>query len=263
MKSGRNSLQSASVIARTRIENCATQPSQQSRSLEKEINKLKLANRELEVCNLMVSHDLRTPLATICMYAEAVLKHCSNNLDEQCRNYISFIASQSQHMNQLIDNLMNFSVASCKEIKKERVDLSALANIISTKLKQIDPHRSVEFNISTGIEVSGDKCLLQDLLENLIGNAWKFTGKKESATIEFGVMDNEGTPKYFVRDNGIGFAMNQTDRLFEICERLHCNNEYKGFGVGLATVKRIIQQHGGTVWAEGEVGKGATFYFNL
>src|SRR6185369_4807209 len=231
--------------------------------LEEENIKLKLANLELEAFNTSVSHDLRTPLSTICIYAQAVLRHCGNNLDEQCQTYLMSILSQTDYMNQLLNNMMVFSHASCKEIQKEMVDLSSIANNISSNLKLIDPDRSVEFNLMDGIEVSGDKCLLQDVLENLIGNAWKYTGKKESATIEFGVKDHDGIRAYFVRDNGIGFCMNQTAKLFGIFQRLHCNDEFKGFGIGLATVKRIIQRHGGKVWAEGEIGKGATIYFTL
>jgi light-regulated signal transduction histidine kinase (bacteriophytochrome) len=234
-----------------------------SRELEEENIKLKLANSELETFNSIVSHDLRTPLSIISLYAQAVLRHCGNSLDEQCQAYIMSILSQTDYMNQLLNNMMVFSHASCKEIQRERVDLSGIANKISTNLKLINPERSVEFNLMAGIEVSGDKCLLQDVLENLIGNAWKYTGKKELAKIDFGVKDHDGKQAYFVRDNGIGFGMNQTAKLFGIFQRLHCNDEFKGFGIGLATVKRIIQRHGGKVWAEGEVGKGATIYFTL
>jgi len=225
--------------------------------------KLKLANSELEIFSSAVAHDLRTPLSTICMYAQAVLRHCGNNLDEQCHTHIMSILSQTEYMNQLINNIMVFSLASCKEIKKERVDLSGIAHKISANLKLINPERSVEFNLMAGIEVSGDKCLLQDVLENLFGNAWKYTGKKESATIDFGVMDHDGKQAYFVSDNGIGFDMNQAGNLFEIFQRFNCNAEFNGFGIGLATVKRIIQRHGGKVWAKGEPGKGATVYFTL
>ena len=173
------------------------------------------------------------------------------------------IFSQTKYMNQLLNSLMEFSRATCKEIQKERVDLSSIANIIAVNLKLNDPGRSADFNIMAEIEVSGDKCLLQEVLENLIGNAWKYTGMEESSTIEFGVTEHDGNPAYFVRDNGIGFDMNQTAKLFGIFQRLHCNDEFKGYGIGLAAVKRIIQRHGGEVWAEGEVGKGATFYFTL
>lgn len=231
--------------------------------LEEENIKLKLANRELEAFNFTVSHDLRTPLSNILLSAQAVLRHCGNNMDEQCRTYIMSIFSQTEYMNQILNSLMDFSHASCKEMQKERVDLSNIANKIAANLKLIDPERSVEFKIMAEIEVSGDKCLLQEVLENLIGNAWKYTGTKESSTIEFGITKHDGKQAYFVRDNGIGFDMNQAAKLFGIFQKLHDKDEFKGYGIGLASVKRIIQRHGGEVWAEGEVGKGATFYFTL
>jgi two-component system, sensor histidine kinase and response regulator len=242
---------------------CSASPERIRAELEEENIKLKLANRELEAFNSTVSHDLRTPLSTILLCAQAVLRHCGNNLDEQCQTYIMSIFSQTNYMNQLLNSLMEYSRASCKEIQKERVDLSSIANKIVANLRLNDPERTVNFNIMADVEVSGDKCLLQEVLENLIGNAWKYTGLKESSTIEFGVTGQDEKPAYFVRDNGIGFDMNQAPRLFEIFQRLHCKDEFKGYGIGLASVKRIIQRHGGEVWAEGKVGKGATVYFSF
>ena len=166
-------------------------------------------------------------------------------------------------MNQLLISLMEFSRASCKEIQKERVDLSRIANKVAANIRLNDTERTVNFNIMADIEVSGDMCLLQEVLENLFGIAWKYTELKESATIEFGVNERDGKPVYFVRDNGIGFEMNQAAKMFEIFNRLHCMDKFKGYGIGLATVKRIIQRHGGEIWAEGKVGKGATVYFTL
>jgi light-regulated signal transduction histidine kinase (bacteriophytochrome) len=240
-----------------------TQLIQRSRELEETNIKLKLANRELEAFNFTVSHDLRAPLSTILLCAQAVFRHCGNNLDEQCQSYVMSIFSQTKYMNQLLNSLMEFSRASCKEIQKERVDLSCIANKIAANLRLNDSERTVNFNITADIEVSGDKCLLQEVLENLIGNAWKYTGLKESSIIEFGVTGQDGKPVYFVRDNGTGFDMNQAAKLFGIFKRLHCKDEFNGYGVGLAAVKRIIQRHGGEVWAEGEAGKGATVYFTL
>lgn len=248
---------------RDQIEILNTQLTRRLRELEEENIKLKLANRELETFNFTVSHDLRTPLSTIYMYAQAVLKHCGNNLDDQCQTYITSIFSQTKYMNQLLGSLLEFSRASCKEMQRERVDLSSIANKIAANLRLNDPERTVNFNIAAEIEVSGDRCLLQEVLENLIGNSWKYTGTKESSTIEFGATVHDGKPAYFVRDNGIGFDMNQSARLFGIFQRLHCKDEFKGYGIGLAAVKRIIQRHGGEVWAEGEPEKGATVYFTL
>ena len=249
--------------SREQIEILNTELLKRSSDLVEANIKLKQENSELEAFNFTVSHDLRTPLSTILLCAQAVFRHCGNNLDEQCQTYIMSIFSQTSYMNQLLNSLMEFSRASCKDMQKERVDLSSIANKIAANLRLNDSERTVNFNIMADIEVSGDMCLLQEVLENLIGNAWKYTELKESATIEFGVNERDGKPVYFVRDNGIGFDMNQAAKMFEIFNRLHCMDEFKGYGIGLATVKRIIQRHGGEIWAEGEAGKGATVYFTL
>lgn len=224
---------------------------------------LELANSELEAFNSTVSHDLRTPLATIHMYTEAVLKHYGGDLDEQCLTYLKSIFGQTEYMNELINRQLKFSQAAFKEIKKEKVDLGNIAQRIAANIKLKDPERTADFKVKKKLEVEGDKYLLREVLENLIGNAWKYTGMKESAQIEFGVTEYEGKPACFVRDNGIGFDSSQAAKLFEPFHTLHRRDEFKGHGIGLATVKRIIQRHGGQVWAEGEVGKGATFYFTL
>jgi signal transduction histidine kinase len=166
-------------------------------------------------------------------------------------------------MNGLINRLLMFSQAAYKELKKEKVDLGRIAQRIASNLKLKDPARKVVFKTKKKLEVEGDKYLLQEVLENLIGNAWKYTETKESTVIEFGVTEFEGNPTCFVRDNGIGFDANQAGKLFEPFQTLHDRDLFKGHGIGLATVKRIIQRHGGKVWAEGEIGKGATFYFTL
>jgi len=228
------------------------------RSLE-----LELANSELEAFNSTISHDLRTPLATIHLYTEAILKHYAGDLDEQCLTYLKSIFGQIEYMNELINRQLKFSQAAFKEIKKEHVDLGSIARRIAANLRLKAPKRKVDFNIKKNLEVKGDKYLLQAVLENLIDNAWKYTGMKELAVIEFGVTEYEEKPACFVRDNGIGFDSSQAAKLFEPFRTMHRRDEFKGYGIGLATVKRIIQRHGGQVWAEGEVGKGATFYFTL
>ena len=233
-----------------------TQLAQRSHELES-------TNRELEAFNSTVSHDLRTPLATINMYAESTLKHCGNNLDEQCRTYLKSILVQSEYMNELINRLLQFSQTACKEIKKENVDLGSIARRIAANLRLQDPEREADVKVPKRLVVRGDKYLLQEVLENLIGNAWKYTGRQKAAVIEFGAMEHEGKPACFVRDNGIGFDSGQAAKLFVPFQTLHSRAEFKGHGVGLATVKRIIQRHGGQVWAKGEVGKGAIFYFTL
>jgi light-regulated signal transduction histidine kinase (bacteriophytochrome) len=228
------------------------------RSLE-----LELTNSDLEAFNSTISHDLRTPLATIQMYTEAILKHYAGDLDEQCRAYLKSVFGQIEYMNELINRQLKFSQAAFKEIKKEKVDLGSIAQRIAANLKLNDPGRKADFKVKKKLEVKGDKCLLQEVLENLIGNAWKYTGMKESAVIEFGVMECGGKPACFVRDNGIGFDSSQAAKLFVPFQTLHSREEFKGHGIGLASVKRIIKRHGGQVWAEGKVGKGATFYFTL
>lgn len=224
---------------------------------------LELTNRELEAFNSTVSHDLRTPLATINMYTEAILKHYAGDLDEQCQIYLKSIFGQIKYMNELINRQLKFSQAAFKEIKKERVDLGSIAQRIAANLKLNDPGRKADFKVKKKLEVKGDRCLLQEVLENLIGNAWKYTGMKESAMIEFGETECQGKPACFVRDNGIGFDSSQAAKMFEPFQTLHRREEFKGHGIGLASVKRIIKRHGGQVWAEGKIGKGATFYFTL
>ena len=226
-------------------------------------HELELANRELEAFNSTVSHDLRSPLATINMYTEAILNRYTDNLDEQCQSYLKSIFCQIEYMNELISRQLKFSQAAFKEIKKEKVDLGGIAQRIVANLKLNDPERKAAFKVKKKLEVKGDRCLLQEVLENLIGNAWKYTGMKESAVIEFGVTDCGGKPACFVRDNGIGFDSSHAAKMFEPFQTLHRREEFKGHGIGLASVKRIIQRHGGQVWAEGKVGKGATFYFTL
>jgi light-regulated signal transduction histidine kinase (bacteriophytochrome) len=166
-------------------------------------------------------------------------------------------------MARLIDDLLDLSHMTRSEMSNERVDLSALTRSFAKELKQSDPEREVEFVVEDGIVAEGDQWLLRVVLENLLRNAWKFTGNQPRARVEFGLTELEGTPTYFVRDNGVGFDMAYADKLFGAFQRLHGANEFPGTGIGLATVQRIIRRHGGSVWAEGAVGQGATFYFTL
>lgn len=224
---------------------------------------LEIANQELEAFSHTVSHDLRRPLTIINGYCQLVQELCSANLDEQCRGYIQEIHDGTLRMNRLIDTLLNFARLTRSELHRETVDLSQMARVVAAELKVGEPERSVTFTIAEGVTVNGDPKLLRVVLENLLGNAWKYTGKREDAVIEFGVTEVDGKPAYFVRDNGSGFDMVYSDRLFAPFQRLPGTSEYTGHGIGLATVQRIVQRHGGRVWAEGEVGKGATFYFSF
>lgn len=224
---------------------------------------LEAANKELEAFSYSVSHDLRKPLTNINGYCQLVLELYGGSLDERCRGFLQEIYDGTLHMNHLIDTLLRFSLLTRAELHRETVDLSGIAREVAAELSMEEPGRRVKFDIAEGITVNGDTRLLRVVMENLLGNAWKYSGKQEEALIEFGVTEVAGKPVCFVRDNGIGFDMGEADRLFDAFGRLSGATDFAGHGIGLATVQRIIHRHGGHIWAEGEVGKGATFYFSL
>ncbi len=234
-----------------------------SADLEVVNRELEVANRELEAFSYSVSHDLRAPLRSINGFSQILLEDYSGTLDEEGRSYLRRVQAASQHMGRLIDDLLALSRVTRVPLRREHVDLSALAREIAMDLKSNDPEREVEFAIPDGLSATGDPGLLRVALENLLGNAWKFTSKKPEARIEFGALLQNGERTYFVRDNGAGFEMAYANKLFGAFQRLHPANEFEGTGIGLATVQRVIRRHGGSVWAEGEVGRGATFYFTL
>ncbi|HYS44688.1 MAG TPA: ATP-binding protein [Geobacteraceae bacterium] len=224
---------------------------------------LQYANIELEAFNYTIAHDLRKPLTVVNGYCQTIRELCGDKLDEQCKDYLRKAYDGTLRMNRLIDALLNFSrMASC-EIKPETVDLSAMAREITAELRAAEKERRVTFAIAEGVTVDGDPSLLRVVLENLIGNAWKYTGMREEALIEFGVTDINGRPACFVRDNGPGFDMAYAGKLFLPFQRLPGAEEFRGFGIGLATVERIIRRHGGRIWAGSEPDKGATFWFTL
>jgi PAS domain S-box-containing protein len=224
---------------------------------------LEATNHELEAFSYSISHDLMAPLRSIDGFSHILLEDYADELDDEGKDYLSRVRAASQHMGQLIDALLKLSRTTRSEISRENVDLSALAKNIAQELRDSQPERQVEFDIADGLSVDGDAWLLRIALENLLANAWKFTGKQSRALIEFGASEYEGTCPYFVRDNGAGFDMTYADKLFGAFQRLHRTNEFPGTGIGLATVQRIIHRHGGRVWAEGYPGQGATFYFTL
>lgn len=224
---------------------------------------LELANRELEAFNYSVSHDLHAPLMIMEGFSRELISRYAHCLDDNGRYYLERIQAAGRRMEGLIDAILRLATLSRSSMQRERVDLSRMALLVAADLRQREPERSVEFNIAADLFVEGDKRLLKIALENLFGNAWKYTARKESALIEFGCRDQDGELVYFVRDNGIGFAMQSADSLFIPFQRLHSGEDFAGHGIGLATVKRIIECHGGRVWAEGEVDQGATFYFTL
>jgi signal transduction histidine kinase len=220
-------------------------------------------NAELEAFAYSVSHDLRAPLRGINGFSQALLEDYADKLDAEGQDYLRRVLAASQHMGQLIDDLLKLSRVTRAEAYHETVELSALAQMIATELQHQEPERQVEFVIEDGLTAKGDSRLLRVVLENLIGNAWKFTAKKPRARIEFGDERLNGRRAYFVRDDGVGFDMAYADKLFGAFQRLHSATEFDGTGIGLASVQRIIHRHGGRVWAEGELEQGATFFFTL
>ena len=221
------------------------------------------ANRELEAFSYSVSHDLRGPLEALNGFTYVFAMQYGKQLDAHGRDLIEHIRSSSQRMNQLINDLLNLSKMSTQAIHREKVDLSAIARSIAVELQRIDPQRKAEFIITPTDKVDADPRLLQVVLENLLRNAWKYTSRHETAWIAFGQRESRGRMAYFVQDDGSGFDASSADRLFQPFQRLHSSTEFPGEGIGLATVRRIIERHGGQVWAEGEVEKGANFYFTL
>jgi signal transduction histidine kinase len=224
---------------------------------------LEAANRELETFSYSVSHDLRAPLRGIDGFSQALLEDYADKVDGQGKDYLRRVREASQHMAQLIDDLLNLSRVSREEIQRDEVDLSAMARTIAAELRKSQPERRVEFVIANGLVANADERLLRVAMENLLENAWKFTSKHTQAIIEIGAAQMDGEQVFYVRDNGAGFDMAYADKLFGAFQRLHGRTEFPGSGIGLASVQRIVHRHGGRTWAEGEVGKGATFYFTL
>ncbi|MDM9581671.1 MULTISPECIES: sensor histidine kinase [unclassified Nostoc] len=224
---------------------------------------LEATNKEMEAFSYSVSHDLRAPLRSIDGFSQALLEDYADKLDALGQNYLQRVRAATQRMAQLIDDLLNLSRLTRSEMRYEKVDLSALVEAIATELHKTQPERQVEFVIAPGLVANGDAHLLRIVLENLLGNAWKFTGKHQKARIEFGLLLQDNTDVYFVRDDGTGFDMAYVEKLFGAFQRLHAMTEFEGTGIGLATVQRIIHRHGGRVWAESAVEQGATFYFTL
>jgi PAS domain S-box-containing protein len=224
---------------------------------------LEAANNELEAFNYSVSHDLKKPLTNINGYCQVILHLHAGQLNEQTRHYLKDIYSGTLRMSGLIDTLLDFSRLSRCVMVRETVDLSGLATEIAAELRLSQPERRVTFKIAEGAKAYGDSSLLKVMLGNIIGNSWKYTARKEAAVIEFNKTEFGEKPVFFVRDNGAGFDMAQADGLFNPFHRLHNRDEFAGHGIGLATAQRIIQRHGGRVWAEAKPEEGATFFFTL
>ena len=244
---------------RLRIENEALQQRLRDRTLE-----LEAANRELESFAFSVSHDLRAPLRTIQGFAGLLVESLGEQATAETIEYTGMVKTSVARMNTLIDDLLRLARTTQTELRRERVDLSAMAREIAAQLQETASGRAAEWRVEPGLFADADAGLMRVVLENLLSNAWKYTGKVARASIEFGRETGEGgATVFFVRDNGAGFDMRSAERLFSPFRRLHAEKDFPGTGVGLATVERIIRRHGGKIWAEAAVNQGATFRFTL
>lgn len=231
--------------------------------VEERTAELSATNKELEAFSYSVAHDLRGPLQHINNIGFLLQHSSGEGMSAEGRMLVERLLEGSKRMSSLIDDLLNLSRASSHPLHRTPIDLSHLAENIATRLQGEKDGRQVQFAIAKGARVFADEGLIQVVLENLLGNAWKYTSKSENAEVEFGFMEEEAGPIYFVRDNGAGFNPRYADRLFRPFQRLHSQSEFTGTGVGLATAYRIITRHGGKIWARGNVDQGATFYFTL
>ncbi len=224
---------------------------------------LEAANRELEAFSYSVSHDLRAPLRAIDGFSQALEEDAADRLDEAGLDALRRVRAAARRMGILIDELLNLSRISRMELRREAIDLAELAAGVVDDLRQRDPARVVTVRVAERLPARADPRLLRIALQNLVDNAWKYTGKTADPAIEIGATERSRGREYFVRDNGAGFDMRYADKLFGAFQRLHTDREFEGTGVGLATVQRIVHRHGGRIRAEGDVGKGATFSFTL
>lgn len=231
--------------------------------VEYRTNELTVVNKELEAFSYSVSHDLRAPLRSIDGFSLALLEDYIAVLDETAQDYLKRIRAAAQKMDQLIDALLDLSRVTRRELKSRPVNLTQIAREILADLKQNEPQREVEYKVQDGLHARGDKELLRIALINLLRNAWKYTSKTSRGQIEFGCKTEDDETVYFIQDNGAGFDMAYADKLFDPFQRMHPAIEFPGTGIGLATVSRIINKHGGRIWAESAPNKGATFYFTL
>ncbi len=250
-------------VAFTAIIRDITERKRGDETLRRYAAQLESANAELDAFAYSVSHDLRAPLRSLDGFSQALLEDYAHRLDAQGTDYLQRVRLGSQRMGQLIDDLLNLSRVTRSPMHQERVDLSALAQEIAAELRKGEPSRQVEFAITPDLVVEADRGLMELVLQNLLGNAWKFTSNQPRALIELGTTRHDGAPAYFVRDNGAGFDMAYAAKLFGAFQRLHTSTEFPGSGIGLATVQRIILRHGGRVWADAQAGRGATFHFTL
>ena len=224
---------------------------------------LEATNKELESFSHSVSHDLRAPLRHIEGFSRILVQDYGACLDDQGKEYLGWVRDSTERMWQLIEDILELSRVTRADMRREKTDLARTAREVVAEFERGEPERKVTFETAAEVSAVCDPRLVRIVLENLLGNAWKFTGKCSQAHIEFGIVQVDGKPTYFVRDNGAGFNMAYAQRLFGAFQRLHSDKEFPGTGIGLATVQRIVHRHGGRIWAEAEIGKGATFYFTV
>jgi PAS domain S-box-containing protein len=226
-------------------------------------SQLEAANKELETFSYSVSHDLRAPLRSIDGFAHALEEDYAKQLDDTALDYLNRVRQASQRMGTLIDDMLNLSRVARASLRRETVDVSRMAKEIVDELKQTESQRVIDVSIASDLKVSADPVLFRVALQNLLENAWKYTRRTSQARIEFATTTHRDTPCFYVRDNGTGFDMQYANKLFAPFQRLHSVQAFEGTGIGLATVARIIRRHGGRIWAEAAVDRGATFYFTL
>jgi PAS domain S-box-containing protein len=251
------------VVGASKVARDITDRKRAERALAAAKESAELANRELEAFSYSVAHDLRAPLRGMNGFAQILLDDYADKLDAEGVDCLHEIHTNARRMGALIDALLSLSRLTRSALHRERVDLSRLAGDVARELASAEPGRAVDVLVAPGLSADVDPLLARALLENLLGNAWKFTGGAAAARLEVGARREDGATAFFVRDNGAGFDMAHAAKLFAPFQRLHTVGEFPGTGIGLATVQRIVHRHGGRIWAEGTVGAGATFHFTL
>jgi signal transduction histidine kinase len=234
-----------------------------NRTLQHNVSELRALNDELAAFAYSVSHDLRAPLRSIDGFSQILLEDKGEALGDDGRQHLERVRAAATRMGALIDDMLLLSRLTRDEMSPRSVDLTALARAVVDDLREREPQRTVEFESNGTLPARGDERLLRIALTNLLANAWKFTRGRDPAHVRFGLETRAGEPVFFVKDDGVGFDMRYSQKLFGAFQRLHNTRDFEGTGIGLATVQRIVHRHGGRVWAESEVGKGATFYFTL